>query len=176
MKAIVSAPIINKCTLKTIGPTTTRIMDILKTAELEAARIIEDAISESSKIRKFAIAELEERKKILEAELADLETKRKVLQLEAALAKQLAKSQAIATVSQPVETIRHPPSFENPPPQLLPDDEGTQLPSKLRVSRILPFINVEKMKAHASTLEPEAREKFVSSTGLNVHAGEFKIG
>ena len=153
MKAIINSPTDYRFKLKVIGPTMIKKMHILKSAEEEGQRIIDAARAEASSILQTALVEIDSKKKQLEIEIAELQIKRNLLRLEVAAGKQ--------SISIPVK----------------PTSKVDDIPSTpvLLSSRILPIINVEKMKEQAASLDPESRDKFVSASGLNIKAVEFKM-
>ena len=79
------------------------------------------------------------------------------------------------------QIVKHTPGIQAETVQpvksldIIPPSEHRQI-SYTRVSRILPFINVERMKQTASLLPPEDQEKYKSSVGLNINAAQFTIG
>ena len=156
MKAVSSSVYEINCKIISIGAFQTK----KDAAEQEGRLIIETARANATKIYESGIADLEKRKRELETEIAALQYERNKLKLEIALIKPTAPSGS---------HIAPPPGYSNPIPL---QQEYTK---PILTSRILPIINVEKMKEAASELTAEARERFVSANGLNIKAVEFKV-
>ena len=171
--AILNSPMLLKIKTIILGPTYMKKMEILHKAQDDADSIIAKAEFQAQKIYEASIAELEKKKKELETEIVDLQRTRMTLKLDVAVGQQIIKS-----------TIEQHSGFQLKPEQSVQSVQSIEIIPTLphqpaicsRGSRILPIINVERMKQTAALLPPEDQEKYKSSVGLNINAAQFTIG
>ena len=171
MDIILNSPMELRYRTIILGPTAMKKAEILEKAYEEADSIIDKARTEAQEIYQSIIAELENKKQQIEKEIADLQEAKMALKLDIAVGTQIVKhTRGFQTETvQPVQPVQPVKLLD-----IIPPSEHQQV-SYSRGSRILPIINVERMKHTASLLPLEDQEKYKSSVGLNVNAADFTI-